>query len=765
MFAGLTEGQKACQELADNARWGYNLAKLKISFSKAFQGRKAERLQLLPVLAQNKLITVGDLDDYCQTFKLERDEAFLNCIKWLVIPQCPESEATVGGGGGVAMPVEAAIARAKALCSRVEKIDDLVRALDQILAELEPRDYERIEFVLQLLEKLRPSPETSRNIQVLDCLKQYSSTSGGRLSFHPLVSGSHWSVVTPELDAATVDNWLFIGGILGLQKDSILATAIRNILEKYTKERPAAKGSEIVMSPWKEGSRNLKMFDTISGLLTKISDFELVMATAVWIIKMLPVGADKVLAIKCCVAMAQKWYASCPEASPDREKAFKILTEHSAVYRRLQTEQILHNEDLKEPELLALSGLPAKLIFKLYEHPSITKERDLGGRGSETTDIHSVVRKIAVANRVDVEKIRLLLVNEWLPSLAKQMQESADVTMMTDELPGLKDDGGDDELNLLRVVYLMQCQPIEKSVPFLLDFAFSVDTTQVTYQCRVRALRCLFALADNDLIEKIASRTVSQICRDMKTFLYLAELEQLRMPHTPESFEKISKEGLARTIWRNHNHDLKAVLAASDLCLDFGVKDEQLWSCLAQQLFSFQSFGRLFGVLERLSAVPDVWHLPFIERVVGSLVSHVLGNASPPLDDQKLSECLCLYSIVCRLPSAMTSAALEKLMNEYWRLEMGTCAIGLALVLPPSEKSRYRLNEAESRDSKAAIRRQLETWTRAGNAVPLAGLVLDFIDGKLVSSDAGATSLSDESRYRNGCTDEPEGDFTTTIFE
>lgn len=761
-FAAVTNVQKVYQELADNARWGYYLAKMKISFSKAYQGGKMEKLQLLPILAQNKFIKVRDLEEYCLTFELEKDEAFLKCIKWLVMPpKCPESEVDLEGS---VMPVDDAIARAKDLCSRVEKVDDLVQILGQIFVELEPCDYERIKFILQSLEMLRSSPETAQNIQVLNCLKQYSSavSSGVRLPFHPLISGSPWSVITPELNAETVENWLSIGGILKLPKDSILATAIRNIVEKYTKEKEVVGRSE---APWKEDSFNLKLFDIITGLLLKISDFELVMATAVWIIKMLPVGAEKLLALRSCVTLAKKWYTSCPKNSPYREKAFKTLKEHSVMYRRLQTEQILHSEDLKDPELLALSCLPAKLICKLYEHESITKERDLRRHSVETTDIHSVAGKIAAANCVDVDKIRFALIKGWLPSLANQMQESADVTMTVDELPGLKDDDKD-ELNLLRVIYLMQCQPVEKIASFLLDFAFSVDTTKVTYKCRVRALLCLFTLVDNELIELTASRTVSQIAQDMKTFLYLTELEYLRMPHTPELFEKISKEGLARTIWRNHNHDVRAVLLASDLCLDFNINDEQLWKCITQRLFSFRSFDQLFGLLDRLSAVPDVWNLPFIEGIINNLVSCVLGNASPPLTDQKLSECLCLYSIVCRLPSAMTVAALEKLMSEYQRLEMDACVIGLAWMLPPDDRSRNRLKDLTSCESKTAVLRQLETWTETGNAFLLDELIMDFVNGKYISHES-ATSFLDESAGRcwNDRRNEPEDRLDSTAFE
>jgi hypothetical protein len=41
----------------------------------------------------------------------------------------------------------------------------------------------------------------------------------------------------------------------------------------------------------------------------------------------------------------------------------------------------------------------------------------------------------------------------------------------------------------------------------------------------------------------------------MQTLLYLVELERLHVPHTHETFESCSKEGLVRGIWTKHSHE------------------------------------------------------------------------------------------------------------------------------------------------------------------------------------------------------------------
>lgn len=755
--------EEACQMLADNARWGYQLAKLHISFREAFRGRKEEKFRLLPSLVQSKLVTISDLCDYCVTFELDVDRAFLHCLKHLMIAadKDPNGDVLV-----CTMPVEEAIVRAGSICKNIEVTEDLVKGLEDILTRLEPCDYDRIEFVLRELETVKPTPETTRNLKLLTFLKPYRSkvSPGGRLPYHPLVTGGHWSVITPELTAETVDDWLPIAALLGLPLDDVLVTAVRNIIERYVTDKKTLPSSGDQPSCWRDDTINWKLYYVTSELLTKISSCELAVASAVWIVKMLPIGAEKLLALKSCVTMGKKWQAACPEGSTDHAKAHKTWTEHSAMYRRLVTEQILHNHHLGDPDLLVLCGSPAKLIFKLYEHPCITVGRDPLKLRAVSPNIHSVVDEIATGNRVDAKKIRMALVKQWLPSSLKRMQESADVTMDVgagEDVIGSADSGVDeDEINLLRVIYLLQCKPTEEAVLYLLNLAYGANTT-MTYLCRVRALQCLLALADFELVRRLLPlKTVSQICEELKVFLYLAKLERIGMPQTPESFEKLSKEGLARTIWRNHNHDAAAVALVSDLCLDYGVGDEQLWSCIIQQLLSFRCVAQLCNLLDRLSAVPSVWRLPFLEPALSSLVSSVIGGATAPLSGDKLSDCLHLCWLVSRRPTAWTVATINKWMQEFQRLELHACTLGWALLLPAGDNKEKLLKELLDPAFVSNIAQQLAAWTKAGYAVPMADLVSEYITGTNGDLQNTTTLLSDKSQIPSTFSETE-----TTVFE
>ena len=40
----------------------------------------------------------------------------------------------------------------------------------------------------------------------------------------------------------------------------------------------------------------------------------------------------------------------------------------------------------------------------------------------------------------------------------------------------------------------------------------------------------------------------------MQILIYMVELERLRIPQTLAGFTKCNKEGLVRSIWKNHRH-------------------------------------------------------------------------------------------------------------------------------------------------------------------------------------------------------------------
>jgi len=252
---------------------------------------------------------------------------------------------------------------------------------------------------------------------------------------------------------------------------------------------------------------------------------------------------------------------------------------------------VLHTSGLADAALLTLT--PAKLIFRLYEHPSIldrvrryhflTPQSSAGGM----PDIHTAADRIAEIGQVDVAKVRRTLVDQWLqsPNLAGvQHLESADVTMIGEDsmLSGkidLESDNNLDDANLLRAVYVLQHPTTsrEETVMALINCVLgrSVDITQ-----QMRALRCLFLLTDVTTVYQISSqRNWAELLTNL---IYTFQLRRLRVLPPSASFDSVDRSGLVRALCRSHDDQARRV--AASFAADFQIHDASIWTAIICQL-------------------------------------------------------------------------------------------------------------------------------------------------------------------------------------
>lgn len=66
------------------------------------------------------------------------------------------------------------------------------------------------------------------------------------------------------------------------------------------------------------------------------------------------------------------------------------------------------------------------------------------------------------------------------------------------------------DLKIYRVIYVLRCCPQNEAVSYLLNRALS-DDTSVSAAHRLRALRCLLAIAEEDTIQKFCTKGVTSI--------------------------------------------------------------------------------------------------------------------------------------------------------------------------------------------------------------------------------------------------------------
>ena len=349
-FAQLTNnaaGVEMAQRAVTEADWGYRLAKVKVSFHECF-GPGADKRALMPKLAANASVPVADVVQYCQDFGLDVSDCMCIYLRCLLLP----SRESVSDDPVV--PFSEIRQRAEDSCGHVIQ-NCIVVSLRGIFENVSSYDYDRLEFVLDQLmsvdrllsvvdsgdatQHLGPSV-IATNKQLLNCLRNYRRVSppsqdellsgddkvGDRLPFHVLTrKEQHWPLITAELNANTVEQWIQMAKILRIHTDHIYATAVRNMVRSHIEERPSSK------TLWSESSIDTDLMDRVNGLLSRVTNLELAVVCVTWIAHELPPSAEKVVAYSWCVSLQEKYVASCPD---DKRSEAKTCLEKMKFYSR-----------------------------------------------------------------------------------------------------------------------------------------------------------------------------------------------------------------------------------------------------------------------------------------------------------------------------------------------------------------------------------------------------------------------------------------------
>ncbi|XP_072031588.1 kinetochore-associated protein 1-like [Amphiura filiformis] len=711
-FASLNDEKQLlviCQELIVSAKWGKRLSKLKISNLKdvfSTPGAHSKR-QIIPHLVRHPAMNVTLIKEYCRAFgyrdEFDVNEALLLHLEMLLIP-----DNMVMPGD----PVELNETAIESVLSSISDKDMMVRKLNQMIAMVNSYDYERLIFIMRKMLETKASLENLHNVDVglklLYCLNIYtrkvepsqyeldfhctteekqlrgmrenlSPFAKTQLPYHPLLEGGQWKILSPELSEDTIEELLPVANYLRLPMDHVYVVTITNVVNRYKKgNQPSADAS-------KTGVINIKVLEKVQKLLLRIGSIDIAIATARMVAKGLPLGPEKVVALNVCVMLAKHAVDRCPGDGPERRKAQLLHQKLSTVYRAVATEQILYKHQLASQKLLAMVETPAKLIFTLYEHPSV-QQRKLG-KQQDLPDIHAAAAEISEVNNLDVGKIWMRLVEMLLPHPSASKQADDDVTLnMNISLVSVDESSHtEEEASMKRVIYVLQAGDVEINAKFLMNFAFKSGSTGITNACRVRALRCLFTLHDAEKIEKLADKPVGQIREYMKNLLYLCKLSHLNISMDLDAFIKVDKEGLVRGLWRNHSRNQKAVRLVADLCIDYKIHDTQLWNSILLQLISFNMTDFLHHVLSSLSALPDLWHIQCLPRAWRSVLLAPFTAVCAPLTEDQEDRCRQSAIFLQSCPMAM-SLDLASLCKQFSKVEMYAEALGCLLYIPAQDK-------------------------------------------------------------------------------
>ncbi|XP_062607681.1 kinetochore-associated protein 1-like, partial [Saccostrea cucullata] len=712
-----------CEKLKKNASWGHRLGKMKINFSEVFGNPDSEKRKLLPQLVQSEAASVSLIQEFCREFCLDEDEALMLYLDHVFTK--PESPDLLNG--------TSKLDKARIAIREISAKDNLMKKLVTMYSKTDSYDYETLAFLLNEMQRLEiqinqlhpdkvllllnylrvykrksepskyevqhHSGENRDDLQIMECLP---AASKNRLPFHPLVNDDPWKIITPELTKETIATWLNMAPLLKLDRDQLFLMTIRNMVQRHvgvvkkSGHQPGTNAVDKAQWNWEMKEANTELLSDVQELLKQVSNCETAMACAKWMVAELPLGAEKVLALAGCMTYAELWYKSVPDDNPAKEKAKAAYKKFLGAYQRLATEQILFVNKVGEPDLVQLAGNPVKLISKLYEHHSITQTDPSLPR----PDIHQVSEEIARVTHTDLHKMRLTLINQWLPSSSSKLADGeSTVTFNFESLKlaeqSMMNDAEDEIINLKRVLYLLQQGSAEENVTFLLNFVFenqnTGEMTSVTNMCKMRALHCLLELRQDEIVQKMCGRSIDDLRTLLKTTSYLIALEKLHILHSVETFESSNKEGLIKGIWRNHSHQKSACMLVAALCLDYKIYDVQIWNGVLQQLVHFGLMDQLEYVLGRLNAAPEVWQTPMFSRAWQTMVVTPLTKAVAPLTEEQLDTCVHIFNLIIRCPVLSDTNIITVVKQQYLKLELPLCALASVLMSDNSVQERQEI--------------------------------------------------------------------------
>ncbi|XP_074632538.1 kinetochore-associated protein 1-like [Acropora palmata] len=750
-----------CQEIAINATWGIKLGVLKMSLKDVYKSDQEEKLAILPDLMQNQQISLETIQEFCRAFKLDEDSALLTYVRQQLLPATPPSTCS-----SPVLDSQDDIERfpyqqnVRKVVHKICRTASLLKLLVEVGSKVDPYDYDKIMFVLDLIKKLSSENDNcatvEKGIQLLDYLYQYErkaapssyerafynskkcdnkkvileresqlpALSHTRLPYHPLLHGDPWKVLSPELSEDTVPKLVGIANLLKLSSDQLYLTAIRNLARSPTSATADSNDPNLSGNCTVDGSSHFAKHynsEKAKSMLYSIKDKEMAIAAAKWIAQQLPLGEEKIDILKTCVDLAVAWKSSC--SKKDDDKANFTHSRLLQLCRSVSTEHILHKFDVTDPTVVSLTSKPAKLICQLYENYGAREP----GSAHQPPDISKASDEIAKVNNTIIEKIRLFLIEKWLPSATQRT--GGDTEFVS---PGNQesDDSEEDEQNLKRVIYIMQSNDRESAVSFLFNVANKAGSSS---SCRVRALRALFSIAPGEFIEKLCGTSVNLIRQQMQALVCLAELEGLHIEQSPSAFEKCNKEGLVRGLWRNHKHESKAVRLVADLCLDNNIHDPQLWNSVLQQLLAFGMLKYLRRVLVTLAGISDLWQVRCLPQVWRSVLIAPFKSVSSPLSDDELAACEESASLLQRCP-LLLDLDVHSIAAQFHKVGLQAHALACLMLIPSSTAREQHIQSLLDINYVTCILSQLDEQRQRGRTLTQADTVeekvFQFIDQK-----------------------------------
>lgn len=259
---------------------------------------------------------------------------------------------------------------------------------------------------------------------------------------------------------------------------------------------------------------------------------------------------------------------------------------------------------------------PEKLVRELYHDETIPARYK--GVIKNRPDINGAVTKLGDIFKLNLMKIRLALLHEWLQPEVGDTKANDTLNMFNDFSTISNNSTGDTfttDDNLLRACYLVGSDNSENYPNYLLNISL-IEGNDEDYGnlyepgMRFRALRVLQSIKDEVALADYAKRDPQHVNQYMKSLQYLTELERFGLSYSITNFDMCSKQKLVQILVNSQYSTPRALGLIPQLYLDYEIEDLSYLNTALEYMVKYSLVQELKKNLLKLGSIDRIINFP-----------------------------------------------------------------------------------------------------------------------------------------------------------
>ncbi|KAK2580274.1 hypothetical protein KPH14_012521 [Odynerus spinipes] len=602
--------------------WAQKLSTYSVTYKEIFTSNNTEKIQMLKhVMNHNDDNVIPLLQDFCNSFGFDIDDCLMLYLHVLLNAWNPTLNISSSNGKKELQIAQEEINKLRTNCiaviAKIANKTTLKQYARSIWSEINFYHYEAFIILMDLVgigtldtrnylyflqnytrcghptqieeeEWMRFCAE-HRSLPAIAEHRSLPAIAEHRLPFLPKIE--IWKLITPELNLKTYEKWLTIASILKVEPHILCSVAIKEeVIQEWGPLNTKRKANE-----WSLYPRNNILLENVLKCIKRMTGPNApyyATAALYYVVNYTPPGADQVAAIQQCFTYA--------EMAVKQSTSFEegLLEKIQFKYLRFTAEHILRTHGLGTDTYTSLITNPSELVHALYMDESIP----LRYRSAINLrpDINSAVDALCNLFSLNLVKLRLQLLREWLQPDSKHMKLDHSFTdilsnVANPDVNTIYDD------NICRACYILQHGDVNSLVYFLIDIGFGEDNEDdYNSEMRYRALDVLQSIIDPVTLQELTKRDIPSIRQYTKTLKYLGKLEALGLGYNMTTFEASIKYELVLILLNTQYYSPQALTLIVEICIDYNIDDYSIWDRSLTQMAKLVMVNELMEILPQL---------------------------------------------------------------------------------------------------------------------------------------------------------------------